>query len=164
MSLWQDTWAVTFYFLIGFKQEMSNKKTATRKQPSAENVTYYRVIYGDCDSMAIVYYANYLKFFEIGRTELLREAGLTYRDVENSGYYLPATETCLKYVKPALYDDLLTIETMIGFVKRASSRFDYTIYRGEDIVVRGYTIHACLDRDNKIVRFPDFLRNILKGE
>ena len=143
---------------------MSNKKTATRKQSSAENVTYYRVIYGDCDSMAIVYYANYLKFFEIGRTELLREAGLTYRDVENSGYYLPATETCLKYVKPALYDDLLTIETTIGFVKRASSRFDYTIYRGEDIVVRGYTIHACLDRDNKIVRFPDFLRNILKGE
>jgi len=53
---------------------------------------------------------------------------------------------------------------MIGFVKRASSRFDYTIYRGEDVVVQGYTIHACLDRNNKIVQFPDFLRNVLKGE
>jgi acyl-CoA thioester hydrolase len=143
---------------------MSNEKTLTRKQPPATNVTYYRVIYGDCDSMAIVYYANYLKFFEIGRTELLREAGLTYREVEDRGFFLPTTEAYLKYLKPALYDDLLTIETMIGFVKRASSRFDYAIYRGEDVVVRGYTIHACLDRDNKIVRFPDFLRNALKGE
>jgi acyl-CoA thioester hydrolase len=156
----------TFYkfILISFKEAMSNEKTLTRKQPPATNVTYYRVIYGDCDSMAIVYYANYLKFFEIGRTELLREAGLTYREVEDRGFFLPTTEACLKYLKPALYDDLLTIETMIGFVKRASSRFDYAIYKGEDIVVRGYTIHACLDRDNKIVRFPDFLRNALKGE
>ena len=143
---------------------MSNEKTAKRKQQQARNVTYYRVIYGDCDSMAIVYYANYLKFFEIGRTELLREAGLTYRQIEDSGFFLPTTETCLKYIKPALYDDLLMIETTIAFVKRASSRFDYAIYRGKDIVVRGYTIHACLDRDNKIVQFPDFLLNVLKGE
>jgi len=127
------------------------------------NITYYRVIYGDCDSMAIVYYANYLKLFEIGRTELLREFGVTYRDVEDSGFFLPTTEAYLKYLKPALYDDLLTIETVIGFVKRASSRFDYTIYRGEDILVQGYTIHACLDKENRIVRFPDFLLDLLKG-
>ncbi len=128
-----------------------------------KNITYYRVIYGDCDSMAIVYYANYLKLFEIGRTELLREFGVTYRDVEGSGFFLPTTEAYLKYLKPALYDDLLTIETVIGFVKRASSRFDYTIYRGEDILVQGYTIHACLDKENRIVRFPDFLLDLLKG-
>ena len=127
------------------------------------NVTYYRVIYGDCDSMAIVYYANYLKLFEIGRTELLRELGVTYRDVEDSGFFLPTTEAYLKYLKPARYDDLLTIETVIGFVKRASSRFDYSIYRGEDILVQGYTIHACLDKENRIVRFPDFLLDLLKG-
>ena len=131
-------------------------------EQKAKNVTYYRVIYGDCDSMSIVYYSNYLKLFEIGRTELLRELGTTYREVEESGFFLPATEAYLKYIKPALYDDLLKIETMIGFVKRASSRFDYTIYRGEDIIVQGYTIHACLNRENRIVRFPDFLLNILK--
>ena len=127
-----------------------------------KNVTYYRVIYGDCDSMAIVYYSNYLKLFEMGRTELLRELGTTYREVEESGFFLPATEAYMKYMKPALYDDLLKIETMIGFVKRASSRFDYTIYRGEEIIVQGYTIHACLNRENRIVRFPGFLLNILK--
>jgi acyl-CoA thioester hydrolase len=143
---------------------MNSGKTEASEQLATKNITYYRVIYADCDSMAIVYYANYLKFFEIGRTELLREAGLTYREVEERGFFLPTTETCLKYIKPALYDDLLTIETMIGFVKRASSRFDYSIYRGKEVVVQGYTIHACLDRDNKIVRFPNFLFNILKGE
>jgi len=127
-------------------------------------ITKYRVIYGDCDSMAIVYYSNYLRLFEIGRTELLREQGLTYREVEGKGFFLPTTEAYVKYTKPARYDDLLTIETVIGFVKRASSRFDYTIYREEDIIVQGYTIHACLDRNDRIVRFPDFLLSILRGD
>lgn len=127
-------------------------------------ITKYRVIYGDCDSMAIVYYSNYLRLFEIGRTELLREQGLTYREVEDKGFFLPTTEAYVKYTKPARYDDLLTIETVIGFVKRASSRFDYTIYREEDIIVQGYTIHACLDRNDRIVRFPDFLLSVLRGD
>ncbi|NOQ95777.1 MAG: YbgC/FadM family acyl-CoA thioesterase [Desulfobacterales bacterium] len=127
-------------------------------------ISKYRVIYGDCDSMAIVYYSNYLRLFEIGRTELLREQGLTYREVEDKGFFLPTTEAYVKYTKPARYDDLLTIETVIGFVKRASSRFDYTIYREEDIIVQGYTIHACLDRNDRIVRFPDFLLSILRGD
>jgi len=128
-----------------------------------KSVTAYRVIYGDCDSMSIVYYANYLRFFEIGRTELLRELGLTYREVENRGFFLPVTEVFLKYIKPAKYDDLLKIETRIGFVKRASSRFDYSIYRGSDIIVQGHTTHACLDRQNRVVRFPGLLIDILDG-
>jgi len=127
------------------------------------NLTYYRVIYGDCDSMAIVYYSNYLKLFEIGRTEWLREQGITYREVESRGFFLPVTEAYLKYWKPAVYDDLLTIETSIGFVKRASTSFDYTIFRQQDVIVKGYTVHVCLDRDDQIVRFPDFLLSILKG-
>ena len=124
-------------------------------------ITKYRVIYGDCDSMAIVYYSNYLKLFEIGRTEWLREQGITYREVESRGFFLPVTEAYLKYWKPAVYDDLLTIETSIGFVKRASTSFDYTIFRQQDVIVKGYTVHVCLDRDDQIVRFPDFLLSIL---
>ena len=130
---------------------------------SKKNVAYYRVIYGDCDSMAIVYYSNYLRLFEIGRTEWLRDQGITYREGERSGFFLPATEAYLKYAQPAAYDDLLTIETRVGFVKHASSRFDYIIYRDADRIVEGYTVHACLDRNNRIVRFPDFLLKILKG-
>jgi acyl-CoA thioester hydrolase len=128
-----------------------------------KNVTGYRVIYGDCDSMGIVYYANYLRFFEIGRTELLRELGLTYREVESRGFFLPVTETFLKYIKPAKYDDLLKIETVAGIVKKASSRFDYVIYRGPDIIAKGYTAHACLNGENRVVRFPDSLLDILNG-
>jgi acyl-CoA thioester hydrolase len=126
--------------------------------------TYYRVIYGDCDSMSIVYYSNYLKLFEIGRMEWLRGLGLPYKEVEKEGYYLPATEAYLKYIKPATYDDVLRIETSMGFLKRASSRFDYTIARESEILVRGFTVHACLDRENRIVRFPDFLVKLLRGE
>jgi len=129
-----------------------------------KNETYYRVIYGDCDSMAIVYYANYLRFFEIGRTEFLRDSGLNYKEVEEKGFFLPATETKLNYIKSAKYDDLLRIETGIGFVKRASAKFDYDIYSGEELIVRGHTIHACLDRYNRVVRFPEMLVNVLKGE
>jgi acyl-CoA thioester hydrolase len=66
------------------------------------HTTYYRVIYGDCDSMDIVYYANYLRLFEIGRTELLRDLGLTYREVEEKGFFLPTTEAYVKYHNPAL--------------------------------------------------------------
>jgi len=130
---------------------------------SKVNVALYRVIYGDCDSMAIVYYSNYLRLFEIGRTEWLREQGITYREVERRGFFLPATEAYLKYAQPAAYDDLLAIETRVGYVKRASTRFDYTISRDGERIVQGYTVHACLDGENRIVRFPDFLLNILKG-
>jgi len=128
------------------------------------NITHYRVIYGDCDSMSIVYYSNYLRFFEIGRTELLRDMDLAYREVEERGFFLPATEAYLKYLKPARYDDVLTVETTIGFVRKASSRFNYAIFRGSDLLVQGYTVHACLDRNDRIVRFPDFLINLMKGD
>jgi acyl-CoA thioester hydrolase len=128
-----------------------------------KNLTYYRVIYADCDSMGIAYYANYLRLFEIGRNELLRELGASYREVEDRGFLLPVTEAHTKYTKPALYDDLLKIETTVGFIRRASNRFNYVIHRGDEVVARGYTIHACWDKGNRIVRFPDFLLTILKG-
>ncbi len=128
-----------------------------------KNITYYRVIYGDCDSMEIIYYANYLRLFEIGRTELLRDFGVTYKSVEERGFFLPATESYLKYVNSAFYDDLLRIETEMGFIKRASSRFEYKIFREEELIVQGYTVHACLDKENRVVRIPGFLLNALKG-
>jgi acyl-CoA thioester hydrolase len=127
-----------------------------------KNLTTYRVIYGDADSMGVVYYANYLRLFEIGRTEFLRGLGVSYKEVEDKGFFLPVTEAFVKYVAPARYDDVLTIETRIGFVKRASSRFDYVIYRDRETIVQGYTIHACLDSENRIVRLPDIVRDVLR--
>jgi acyl-CoA thioester hydrolase len=116
--------------------------------------TEYRVIYGDCDPFDVVYYANYFDFFERGRTEFLRELGLTYRQISDNGIFSPVSETYCKYVRPARYDDLLVIETTIAFLKRASIRFEYKVYQKESkvLLARGYTVHAFVNREGRIKR------------
>ena len=126
--------------------------------------TSYRVIYGDVDSMKVAYYANYLRWFEIGRTELIRHTGLPYAEIEAQGYLLPVTEAYCKYVKSARYDEILLINTGVGFVRKASLRFDYRILNPEkDLLVRGYTVHACLDLEGKLVRLPESLFPLLEN-
>jgi acyl-CoA thioester hydrolase len=112
--------------------------------------------------MKVAYYANYLRWFEIGRTELIRNLGLPYAEVENLGYLLPVSEAYLKYVKSARYDEVILINTGIHFVRKASMRFDYRILSQEnELLVEGYTVHACVDREGKIVRLPDVLYQAL---
>ncbi len=126
--------------------------------------TTYRVIYGDVDSMKVAYYANYLRWFEIGRTELIRHMGLPYAEIEGQGYLLPVTEAYCKYVKSARYDEILWINTGLGFVRKASMRFDYRILSAEkDLLVRGYTVHACVDLEGKLVRLPEALFPLLEN-
>jgi len=128
--------------------------------------TRYRVIYGDVDQMGVVYYGNYLRLFEWGRTEMIRDRGLAYKEIEDRGVALPVTEAYCHYHKSAMYDDLLVIETRIGFVKRASLRFDYRIFRDETEtvpLVDGYTVHAFVDPTGRIVRMPGFVKNALSG-
>ena len=118
-----------------------------------------RVIYADTDMMGVVYHANYLKWFEIGRSELLREIGIIYADLELSGYKLPVTRVECHYLSPAKYDDLVVIETEISTIKRASLRFDYTIHdeKEERILAEGFTLHPFVNRDGKIVRIPQYV-------
>ncbi|HPQ45323.1 MAG TPA: thioesterase family protein [Syntrophales bacterium] len=118
-----------------------------------------RVIYADTDMMGVVYHANYLKWFEIGRSELLREIGIIYADLELSGYKLPVTRVECHYLSPAKYDDLVVIETEISTIKRASLRFDYTIHdeKKERILAEGFTLHPFVNRDGKIVRIPQYV-------
>jgi acyl-CoA thioester hydrolase len=121
-----------------------------------------RVIYGDTDAMGQAYYGNYLKWFEIGRAEWFRAGGMTYREVESGGLYLPVVEAHCFYKKPAYYDDALTIATTFQFSGPARLRFDYEITRNGEVVAAGYTIHACVNRDRKVVKPPDFLKTLLK--
>jgi acyl-CoA thioester hydrolase len=117
--------------------------------------TDIRVIYGDTDQMGFVYYANYLRFFEAGRNEYLRAKGARYREVEAElGIHLPVVEASARYHLPARYDDLLVVETALGKVGRASARFDYRVLRGEELLVSGHTLHACIGRDGKLQRLP----------
>ena len=117
--------------------------------------TAIRVIYGDTDQMGIVYYANYLRWFEAGRNEFLRAKGLRYRDVEGEhGLLLPVVEAHVSYRAPARYDDLVAVETSLAEVRRASARFGYRILRDGELLVSGHTVHACVDRAGKVQRMP----------
>jgi acyl-CoA thioester hydrolase len=118
-----------------------------------------RVIYGDTDQMGVVYYANYLRYFESGRNEYLRAVGLRYRDLERElGLVLPVVEAHVEYRQPARYDDLLVLETSLTRVLRASARFDYRILRDTTLIATGHTLHACLDRTGKIQKLPESLQ------
>jgi acyl-CoA thioester hydrolase len=120
--------------------------------------TEIRIIYGDTDQMGVVYYANYLRFFEAGRNEYLRAKGARYRDVEATlGIALPVVEAQVSYKQPARYDDLLVVETDLTKVGRASARFEYQVRRGDDVIAAGHTVHACVDRDGKVTRLPEDL-------
>ncbi|MDX9745600.1 MAG: thioesterase family protein [Syntrophales bacterium] len=123
------------------------------------NQTRIRVIYADTDAMGIVYHTNYIKWFEIGRNELFREMDMPYAWIEQQGYGMPLTEVFAHYLYPAEYDQLLWVETGIGFVKRASLRFDYVIWDEprERMLVEGHTVHAFVDRGRRIVRIPPLI-------
>lgn len=124
-----------------------------------KNHVNIRVIYADTDAMGIVYHTNYIKWFEIGRTELLRDMGIVYAHMEAQGYKMPLTEAYCHYLLPARYDQIIVVETELEYIKRASMKFNYTIYDEEKVstLVEGYTVHACTNDLGKIVRFPAFI-------
>jgi acyl-CoA thioester hydrolase len=125
----------------------------------------YRVIYGDTDSMGIVYYANYLRFFELGRNEYMRARGLTYREVEAMGLKLPVVEARCRYLKSALYDDLLTIETRVTRAKGPRVSFAYELKNEVgDLLADGHTEHAVLGESGRPVRMPPEVVEALAAE
>ena len=118
----------------------------------------YRVIYGDTDCGGVVYYGNYLRLFELGRTELLRANGLTYREIEaKRGLILPVVESYVRYRSPARYDDLLEIETTLTELYPHKVRFNYRIYRAQALIAEGFTVHAPVNREGRLVKFPEDL-------
>ena len=112
-----------------------------------ENKTTVRVIYADTDAMGVVYHTNYIKWFEVGRCELLRSMGYPYAQMEGNGVMLPVIECNCKYILPAVYDDLLEITARITEVKGATITLDYEISRKEtqELLVTGWTKHATTD-------------------
>lgn len=112
--------------------------------------------------MGVVYYGNYLKYFEIGRTELLRAIGLPYVELERSGVLLPVLEAHAEYLLPAKYDDLLDIHATYPVQHTAMITMEYTIQRGTDTLVRGYTRHSFVDAATfKPVRPPQIFRQAI---
>lgn len=129
--------------------------------------TTVRVIYGDTDQMGVVYYANYLRYFEAARNEFIRAKGLRYRDFEAQyRLALPVVEAGVRYHAPARYDDLLTVEIALGEARRATARFDYRIVRDDGtLLATGHTVHACVDPEGRVKRMPpELLERLASGE
>ena len=103
--------------------------------------TQIRVRYADTDQMGVVYYGIYLTWFEIGRTEIMRDTGLTYHEVEKYGVRIPVIEAGLKYLKPAYYDDVLHIQTFLEKRTGLRVRFEYIIWRNDEKLATGFTEH-----------------------
>ena len=122
-----------------------------------------RVRYAETDKMGIVYYAHYLVWFEIGRTEWLRDTGWTYLAMEDEGFGLPVIEAQCEYKASARYDDELLIETTARLVTPIRLAFDYRVLRPADgqTVATGCTVHATVDRSGRPVRLPARVKELL---
>jgi len=126
------------------------------------SITQIRVRYKDTDTMSVVYYGNYLTYFEVGRVEYLRQLGWPMSRV-NTLVHLPVVEAFVRYVKPAHLDELLEVTSWVGERKRASFTFCYEI-RNEaaELVATGSTLHACWDPATaRMVPIPDWLRVLM---
>ena len=117
----------------------------------------YRVPYADTDQMGVVYYANYLEYFERGRTEMLRALGLPYSVLEQEGVFLPVVEAHCEYMGSAKYDDLLTFRSYVESFSRIKLRVCTQVLRGEELLVKGYVVLGCVNGEKRPVRMPQQL-------
>lgn len=122
-----------------------------------------RVRYGETDPMKYVYHGNYAEYFEVARVELFREIGLSYKEIEDLGIWLPVSELKIKFIKPALYDDLLHIKTSIKQLPGARVIFDYEIYNdyNEKLTEASTTLFFLDAKTQKITRCPQVLMDII---
>jgi acyl-CoA thioester hydrolase len=123
-----------------------------------------RVIFGDTDQMGIVYYANYLRWFESARAAFLRDRGLSWRHLTEQGVAFPVSEAYCKYRRPAYYEDLLDIDIQVTELGHVRIRFGYQVRRAGDLLADGHTMHACVDaKSGRPVRIPEPLRVAFAG-
>jgi len=122
-----------------------------------------RVRYAETDQMGVVYYANYLIWFEVGRTDWLREHGWSYREMEADGFSLPVIDAQCTYRESARYDDELDVLTSGALISPVRVQFTYELQRSGDGVVlaTGATVHATLDRNGRPRRLPERIRGLL---
>jgi acyl-CoA thioester hydrolase len=112
------------------------------------------VRYAETDMMGVVYHGSYLPWLEIGRTTLLKQHGLPYRQLEADGFFLPVVEVGLRYLRPAHYDDNITVVTTLAAKPSLRIRMDYELRRAETVIATGFTTHVFIDRTGKPVRPP----------
>jgi len=126
--------------------------------------TQIRVRYADTDQMQYVYNGKYIEYFEVGRTEMIREQNLTYKSIEENGYLMPVNSVFIKYKNPAFYDELLEIETRVEKIPDVRVHLDHTVRSVErnKIICEGYVELVFIQKDTKkVCRPPTFFMNVL---
>ena len=116
-----------------------------------------RVRYCECDPMGVVHHTTYPVWFEMGRTELLRATGRTYRELEQAGVFLAVVRMQVAYRRPARYDDLLRLQTTLVDAGHVKIEHSYELFRGEELLCTGTTTLACLDREGRARALPEGL-------
>ena len=116
--------------------------------------TRIRVRYAETDRMGLLHHANYLVYFEQARTDLLRDQGLTYREMEEQGFLLVITKAEVKYRGPARYDDELTVRTTVARTTPVRIEHRYEVLRDRTLIAEGTTTLACVDREGKVQALP----------
>lgn len=125
----------------------------------------YRVPYADTDQMGVVYYGNYLTYFERARGELLRNLGLTYREIEARGFGLPVLSAYVNYKSPARYDDLLEIRGWLGERRAVRIQVNCAVYRNGELLAEGHTVHAFVElAAMRPTRIPPEIAELFDGD
>jgi acyl-CoA thioester hydrolase len=125
-------------------------------------VTRLRVRYAETDRMGVVYYANYFVWFEVGRTDWLRDTGWSYRAMEADGVSLPVIEAHCDYRHPSRYDDEIEVRTRATLLSPIRIRFDYEVVRDVTVLTTGHTVHAAIDVGGKPCRLPARVVDLLR--
>ncbi len=137
--------------------------TPRKAFPQPEKWWTHRVSYGETDAMGVVYYGNYLHWFERARSEFLRAFGMSYAEVEARGLFLPVSEAYCRYRAPARYEQVVAVRAGIGNWGRASLTFFYEVFNQsekERFMTEGWTKHACVDPNGKMIAVPSWLKSL----
>ncbi|WP_407570278.1 acyl-CoA thioesterase [Deinococcus altitudinis] len=121
------------------------------------SVTTFRTRYAETDAMGVVHHATYPVWFEMGRSDYMRQIGVPYTEVERLGYYLMLSGLNVKYRAAARYDEVLTLTTHVGEIRSRTSIFMYELRRGEELIATGETHHICTDKNYRPARMPDVI-------
>ena len=119
------------------------------------------VRYSETDMMGVVYHGSYLPWLEVARTALLAAEGLPYRELEAQGYFLPVIEVNLRYLRPARYADIVTVHAVIREKPALRLRIDYELFRGEEKLASGHTVHVFIDKAGRPIRPPSAFSSLI---
>lgn len=124
----------------------------------------FRVRYPECDPMGFAHHGMFATWFEMGRSEMLRQGGTSYRALEEAGQFLPVVEINIRYRKPARYDDVLRLVSTVSSITRAKIVFEYQLYRAHELLTTGRSVNACINRSGQLCPIPDIIQKAFQAE